>query len=147
MTAPEMAVASSELPVRPPDNSTRGGQPERARGRALRLLVVEDHRPTLDLMLEFLDLLGHVPSGVTSAEGAKDRFIEGVFDALLIDVNLPALSGLDLVRQLRHRERLPVIIVSGDTEPVDHLLDGAVWLRKPFTQEQLSQALASCMSA
>ena len=113
--------------------------------RTLRILVVEDDAETLFATLELLELLGHWATGVRSAEAAIDRFLEGFFDLLFVDLNLPGLSGMDLVKKLRSRERLPVIVATG-AGPPDQELDGAIWLHKPYTIKQLQDALAQCGS-
>ena len=47
----------------------------------LRVLVVEDDPAALSATVELLQLLGHWATGVKSAEVAKDRFIDGAFEA------------------------------------------------------------------
>ncbi|WP_422823799.1 response regulator [Variovorax robiniae] len=115
-------------------------QPHKA-ARNLRVLVVEDDADALHLTQELLVLMGHWSAGVSSAEAAVARFSEGAFDVLLLDVNLPALSGLDLAEKLGRRERLPVIFASGVGRP-RHGEDGDIWLNKPYTTEQLEEALS-----
>lgn len=111
--------------------------------RTLRILVVEDDADTLSATLELLEALGHWATGVRSAEAASDRFLEGSFDVLFVDLNLPGLSGLDLVIKLRSRERLPVIVASG-AGPPEQDLDRAIWLHKPYTIKELQDALSQC---
>jgi DNA-binding response OmpR family regulator len=106
----------------------------------LRILVVEDDPATLSAMVEMLELLGHWVAGVTSAEVARDRFIEGAFDVLLTDVGLPALSGLDLVEILQAQHKLRVIFATGQPRPT-HPIPGTVWLQKPFGVDELQAAL------
>lgn len=84
----------------------------------LRILVVEDDPLTLASTIELLELLGHWATGVKSAEVAMSRFLEGAFDVLFIDLNLPGLSGLELADNLRTREPLPVIFASGGGQPL-----------------------------
>jgi len=109
--------------------------------RGLRVLVVEDDPDALAATVEMLQLLGHWAAGVKSAETAKDRFIENAFDVLMTDIELPALSGFDLADILRAKgQPLEVIFATGrppPQEPIAH----AAWLQKPFTIEQLEQAL------
>ena len=112
--------------------------------RKLRILVIEDDPATLALTLELLGLLGHWATGVRSAEAAIDRFLEGAFDLLFLDVDLPGLSGIELAEKLRSREPLPVIFASGGNALPSALAGDAVWLTKPYTIEQLSDALAQC---
>ena len=92
-------------------------------------------------MLEMIALLGHWATGVSTAEGARDRFLEGAFDVLLTDVALPALSGFDLVDMLRERYPVQVIFASGKMQPAT-LDEDTVWLQKPFGIDALSEALA-----
>ncbi|CAN7518819.1 Response regulator receiver domain-containing protein [Variovorax sp. CF079] len=107
---------------------------------SLRVLVVEDDPDVLEAALEALELLGHWATGVRSAEGALTRFLEGAFDVLMVDVGLPALSGLELAGKLQSRCKLPVIFATGRKAP-DGPLHSAVWLCKPFSLEQLRDAL------
>lgn len=109
--------------------------------KALRVLVVEDDPDTLAATVEMLQLLGHWATGVRSAEMAKDRFLENAFDVLMIDIGLPALSGLDLAESLRGRFRVEIIFATGRPPPATPVA-GAAWLQKPFTVEQLQAALA-----
>ena len=109
--------------------------------RFLRVLVVEDEPEALAAMLEMIALLGHWATGVSTAEGARDRFLEGAFDVLLTDVALPALSGFDLVDMLRERHPVQVIFASGKMQPAT-LDEDTVWLQKPFGIDALSGALA-----
>jgi len=110
---------------------------------SLRILVVEDDRDTLDTTVKMLRLLGHWAAGVSSAEAALNRFFRGAFDVLLVDINLPGLSGLEVAHRLRERQHLPVIFASG-AAPLKDGLEDAVWLSKPYTMEQLQAALAAC---
>ncbi|RYF74191.1 MAG: response regulator, partial [Comamonadaceae bacterium] len=114
--------------------------PPTADQRALRVLVVEDDPAALSATVEMIQLLGHWATGVTSAEGARDRFLEGAFDVVMTDVGLPALSGFDLVEMLRERHHVHVIFASGRAEPAKPI-EGSVWLQKPFSIEDLTAAL------
>ena len=108
--------------------------------RNLRVLVVEDDPDVLEAALEALELLGHWATGVRSAEGALARFLEGAADVLMVDIGLPALSGLELAGKLQTRCRLPIIFATGRKAP-DKLPHDAVWLCKPFSLDQLGEAL------
>ena len=79
-----------------------------------------------------------------SAELALHRFLEGVFDVLVADVGLPGLSGQDLAEKLQGRCRLPVIFATGQTAPARPPMRG-IWLLKPYSVEQLEEALAQAV--
>jgi CheY-like chemotaxis protein len=69
------------------------------------------------------------------------RFLEGAFDVLIADVGLPGLSGRDLAEKLEARCDLPVIFATGQPAP-DLMPRRGIWLRKPYSVEQLQEALA-----
>ena len=108
--------------------------------RSLRVLLVEDDPAAMTATLEMLVLLGHWATGVSTAEGARDRFLDSAFDVLMTDVALPALSGHDLVQMLRAEHRVRVLFASGSPPPARPMSD-AVWLQKPFGIDALEAAL------
>jgi CheY-like chemotaxis protein len=107
----------------------------------LRVLLVEDDVDTLTATLKILEALGHWATGVTSAEAAIARFFDGAFDVVLVDIGLPALSGRDLAERLLRDHHVPVIFVTGQAEPAT-AMPGTAWLRKPYSVDQLIDALA-----
>ena len=116
------------------------GAPQR-----LRVLVVEDDPTTLSVALDTLETLGHWATGVKSAEIALDRFFESAFDVVMIDIGLPALSGRQLAEKLQARHRVPVIFCTAEAEPMAPSA-GRLWLCKPYSIAQLSNALANACS-
>ncbi len=112
-------------------------------GSGLRVLVVEDDPDVLQTTLEMLRLLGHWATGVSSAETARDRYFDGAFDVVMIDVGLPALSGMDLAQELGQRNAaVRIIFATGQAAPSE-LPPGTQWLRKPFGVDALADALAT----
>ena len=107
----------------------------------LRVLLVEDDVDTLATTLKILEALGHWATGVKSAEAAIARFFDGAFDVVMVDIGLPALSGHDFAERLLRDHRVPVIFVTGKAQP-EIAMPGTAWLRKPYTVEQLTEALA-----
>jgi PAS domain S-box-containing protein len=81
----------------------------------LHILVVEDHDPTLAILIRLLERAGHhaVPAA-TVAAGLAAASGDGRFDVLISDLGLPDGTGLDLMVQLRNRDpRLIGIALSG----------------------------------
>lgn len=85
-------------------------------------------------------LLGHWATGVSSAELALNRFFDRGFDTIVLDVNLPGLSGIDLAKKLACFGHLRFVFATGLPEP-ESLPPRAVWLHKPYSIEQLRDAL------
>ena len=79
-----------------------------------RVLVVEDEKPYRDLLERQLGRRGYDVLGAGSAEEALERAQGVELDCALLDVALPGMSGLDLLRKLREsRPTLEVIVLTG----------------------------------
>jgi CheY-like chemotaxis protein len=113
----------------------------------MQILVVEDSPEVSLITVEYLAELGHQATAVTDAELAVEQLSQRNFDAVLTDVSLPGMSGIDLARRLiKSYPHLPVVISSGyGTLSVSSLLgeaDGNVLvLPKPYDMDMLEQTL------
>ncbi len=89
--------------------------------RALSVLVVEDHPVNQQVMQDFLDMMGHSARIVGSAEQALDVIANHRFDVVLMDVNLPGMSGGEATRRLRQMQgpicEIPIVGVSAHVQP------------------------------
>jgi two-component system CheB/CheR fusion protein len=91
---PECAEAPAPTP-------RHGDTPVEVGSAALRVLLVEDHADSAELMRELLELSGHRVLRAASLAEALRLAESDAFDLLLSDLGLPDGSGLELVRQLR----------------------------------------------
>lgn len=81
---------------------------------AATVLVVDDERNILTSVSRALALEGHDVEVAGSAEIALEKLEKQSFDAILLDVQLPGMDGLEMLRELRKREiSTPVIMMSG----------------------------------
>src|SRR5579872_3791496 len=116
--------------------------------KAMRLLVVEDDPRLCDVLRRGLAEQGHVVDVSSDGDDGEQSALAAIYDALVLDVNLPKRSGLDVVRSLR-RQKLgtPVLLLtSRDTEAdiIEGLDAGADdYLRKPFVFGELEARLRS----
>src|SRR5512145_367574 len=80
----------------------------------MRVLIVEDEPDVGAVFHDFLLELGHEPVLVSTAEAALSRLETDRPDAILLDITLPGLSGLEFL-QLRpvRTSGLPIVAVSG----------------------------------
>ncbi len=102
------------------------------------LIVVSDG-------IEALDYL-HKQASNSNSGVAKDLSLAGMPSLIILDLNLPKINGIEVLRRIRADPRtrlLPVIIISSSTEPQD-LIDSYIngcnsYIRKPihFTQLQI----------
>ncbi len=114
----------------------------------LSVLLVEDHPVNQEVGMGFLTALGHRAVIAATGEAALDMLARGRFDAVLMDVNLPGISGIEATRRLRALPglaRLPVIGVSAHAQPEDVAACRAAGMdevvSKPLSPEALAAAL------
>ncbi|MFJ5266892.1 two-component system response regulator [Streptomyces sp. NPDC088358] len=87
-----------------------------------KILIVDDHEDTLYALENALAPLGHPVTRATSGDSALKELLRGRIGLLLLDVRMPGVSGLDVVRYMRRLEQtqhIPVILLTGfgpDTE-------------------------------
>ena len=118
--------------------------------RALRVLVVEDNDVNRELLSIMLEQFGHSVCAVADGETAVSRCHEQSFDAVLMDLNLPRIGGIEATRRilLNHgdRDHPPAIIaLTANVSDADRELCAAAGMRgfltKPATVFSLDLAL------
>jgi two-component system KDP operon response regulator KdpE len=107
-----------------------------------RVLVVDDEPPLLRALVLNLTHRGYEVATASTANGALEQIRRLPPDLLILDLGLPDLDGLDIIRELRNREpMLPVIVLSARSSSQDKVtaLDlGAVdYVAKPFDMNEL----------
>jgi DNA-binding response OmpR family regulator len=108
----------------------------------MRILLVEDDELLLSGLQEAFGQAGYEMDHLTAAEPALDAFAHRVHDLAIVDIGLPAMDGLELVRRLRASgNKVPVLILTardGLADRVQGLNDGADdYLIKPFLLPEL----------
>lgn len=113
------------------------------------ILVVEDHRPTRELVSDFLMAEGYDVESAASGTGGLARVQAGGIDAVLLDLWLPDMDGQSLCRTVRDNKRLDdvrVIVMSADSDSGQRdaaLAAGATdFLIKPFDLDELLTAVS-----
>ena len=118
-----------------------------------RILVIDDDRFFRELLRVHLTSAGYaVQVAEDAVEGGK-ALLQPDFDLVLCDINMPYLSGLELVAALRataDTASIPVIFASSrkDSETLMHTekLGAAGYLVKPFRIEELLETVARCLT-
>ncbi len=110
-------------------------------------LVIDDDKTFRDATCLLIDGEGHYAEGTRSGELGLAELREGKFDAVLLDLNLGAEKGLDVLEQILKRQpNLPVVMFTAQgsvKSAVEAMRRGAVdFLEKPFTREQFHLVLA-----
>ena len=118
----------------------------------MKILLLEDEYSLRISIEEFLGDLGYEVDGFMDGLEAYDAVYDKSYDLLLLDVNVPSLSGFELLKKLRaDKITVPAIFLTSMTD-VNNLKEGykrgcCDYIRKPFDLEELElridQALAS----
>jgi DNA-binding response OmpR family regulator len=119
-----------------------------------RILVIDDDRFFRDLLRIHLAHAGYdVQVAEDGVEGGK-ALLQPEFDLVICDINMPFLSGFELVSLLRAAEStadIPVIFASSRNDPETMMevekLGAAGYLAKPFQLERLLETVDLCLTS
>jgi len=115
----------------------------------LRVLCIDDDRRLYDLLVEYLG-----PNGITLSHAADGRagltaLQQGVFDAVLLDVMMPGLDGVEVCRRIRERSRIPVIMLTARGDETDRVVGLEIgaddYVPKPFSPRELLARLRAVL--
>jgi CheY-like chemotaxis protein len=121
------------------------------------VLLVEDWQPNILVACLMLEMLGYTYDVVRSGGEAVSMVAKGVYDAVLMDIQLPGIDGFEATRRIRAMEAergsapLPIIAVTANAMLNDSercLAAGMQhYISKPLDAERLGQALAAAVKA
>jgi DNA-binding response OmpR family regulator len=105
--------------------------------RAARILLVDDEQPIQTLLSFPLQRDGYEVVAASDGREALQRFGEGRFDLVVLDLMLPKLDGLEVCRRLRSRSDVPIIMLTAKSDESDKVfgleLGADDYITKPFS--------------
>jgi DNA-binding response OmpR family regulator len=114
-----------------------------------RLLLIEDDVRLAGMLCEYLGQAGFRLTHATNGGAALEQLGHGGFDAIILDLMLPDMDGLDVCRQVRARYDTPVLMLTGRGEPIDRIvgleLGADDYLPKPFEPRELLARLRAIL--
>ncbi|PPU95324.1 hybrid sensor histidine kinase/response regulator [Xanthomonas populi] len=123
----------------------------RARVRSMRMLVADDHEANRMVLQRLLEKAGHKVLCVNGAEQVLDAMAEEDFDGVIVDLHMPGMNGLDMLKQLRVMQAsgmryTPVVVLSADVTPEAirscEQAGARAFLAKPVVATKLLDTLA-----
>ena len=106
------------------------------------ILIVDDEPDLTRLLAEHLRREGFAPLVAHDAETALRLLEETPCDLAILDIMLPGMDGIDLLRRLRQRHDLPVIMLSAKDSPMDKMVGLSLgaddYVGKPFSLLELT---------
>ena len=116
---------------------------------AERILLVEDDPRLAEMLSEYLGQAGFRISVALLGAGALKQLSEAEYDAVVLDLMLPDMDGLDLCRQLRTTSDTPVLMLTGRGDAIDRIvgleLGADDYLPKPFEPRELLARLRAIL--
>jgi DNA-binding response OmpR family regulator len=108
--------------------------------QAPRILLVDDEQAVQTLLTYPLRKDGYDVVPATTGQEALERFRDGEFDLVVLDVMLPQVDGFEVCRALRARSSVPIIMLTAKAEEFDKVLGlelGADdYITKPFSMRE-----------
>jgi len=120
------------------------------RGRMdARILLVEDDPSIREVTAIGLQQAGFTVETASDGKAGLDRFRDGTFDLVLLDVMLPRLDGLDVCRAIRRSSTIPVVMLTARADTIDVVVGleaGADdYVKKPFEIQELVARLRAAL--
>jgi two-component system phosphate regulon response regulator OmpR len=114
-----------------------------------RILLVEDDPRLAEMLCEYLGQAGFAVTVASLGATALGRLAGADYDAVVLDLMLPDMDGLDVCRQLRTKADTPVLMLTARGEPVDRIvgleLGADDYLPKPFEPRELLARLRAIL--
>ena len=127
---------------------------EAGKGRARRVLLVEDEGHIVESLTFVLEREGFEVAAEADGEAALRRLQAGAPDVMVLDVMLPRMNGLELLKRVRADavlEALPVMVLSAKGRPQDRRLAEEIgadaFMTKPFSNVEVVEVLRRLTAA
>ena len=114
-----------------------------------RILLVEDDARLADMLVEYLGQAGFGVTVASLGATALEKLSDAAYDAVVLDLMLPDMDGLNVCRQLRAKYDTPVLMLTARGDAVDRIvgleLGADDYLPKPFEPRELVARLRAIM--
>lgn len=108
---------------------------------AAAILLIDDDRDLGAMLKEFLSGDNLNLTFRHNGEDGLDEFANGKFDLLILDIMMPGISGLDVLKRIRQTSAVPVIMLTARGDDIDRIVGLEIgaddYLPKPFNPREL----------
>jgi DNA-binding response OmpR family regulator len=95
---------------------------EAAMDMRTRVLIVDDDAKLCRLIHDYLEPLGYEVKAMHTGPEGLEAALQEPFSAVILDVMLPGMNGLDFIRRLREKSAVPVLMLTGRGEEPDRIV-------------------------
>jgi two-component system, OmpR family, response regulator len=115
----------------------------------VRILLVDDDKALGTMLTEYLSREGFEVDVLTRSDEALAAALSGRHAAVLLDVMMPGVSGIDVLRQIRQSSSIPILMLTAKGDDVDRVVGlemGADdYIAKPFLSRELLARLRAVL--
>ena len=116
---------------------------------AERILLIEDDARLAEMVSEYLGEAGFRVSIAAEGRAGLERLAREPFDALVLDLMLPDIDGLEVCRQLRAKSDVPLLMLTARGDAADRIVGLEIgaddYLPKPFSPRELLARLRAIL--
>lgn len=111
-----------------------------------KILIVDDEPDIIEMLSDYFSIKGY---DVVSASNGNEVFdiINNDFDLILLDINMPNMSGIEVCEKIRSFVSCPIIFLTAKTEEKDIIkgleVGGDDYITKPFSLSQLNARISA----
>ncbi len=114
-----------------------------------RILAVDDDTGLTELLAEYLQPEGYALEAVHDGESGVERILAGGYALVVLDIMLPGLGGLEVLRRVRRHSQVPVIMLTARRSTADRVMGLEIgaddYLSKPFDPRELVARVRSVL--
>jgi len=113
------------------------------------IALVDDDRNIVTSLRIVLEAEGYKIQAYTDGASALDGIMTEIPDLAILDIKMPRMDGMELLRRLRQRTEMPVIFLTSKEDEIDELfglkMGADDFIRKPFSQRLLVERVKAIM--
>src|SRR6187551_2430222 len=113
------------------------------------ILLVDDDATLTEMLRDYLAGEGFLVEALDDGEAGVEAALSGRFDAVILDVMMPRLSGIEVLRRVRAGSNVPVIMLTAKGDDVDRVvgleLGADDYVPKPYYPRELVARLRAVL--
>jgi len=118
--------------------------------RQRRALIVDDEEKIVEILSSYLKDEGFAVTGVFDGAAAVTAALAGPYDVILLDLNLPTMSGVEVFKAIRKSSDVPILMVTSRDDAVDRIvgleLGADDYISKPFNPREVVARVKNIIS-
>jgi len=114
-----------------------------------RVLLADDDVELVEMLKQYLERDGFDVTAVHNGEAAVSEALSGVFTIAVLDVMMPRMNGVEALRRIRAKSRMPVLMLTAKGDDIDRIigleLGADDYVAKPCTPRELVARLRAIL--